>query len=80
MKNIKVLDTGCCDSLISAVKKHIASKENSDKYGITHVTDLPEIYKHGVTELPALVIDDETVIVVGELNNEQVLEKLDDVL
>ncbi len=80
MRNIKVLDTGCCDSLINTVKNHIASKESSGKYEITHITDLPEIYKYGITELPAILIDDETVIVVGELSNEQILEKLDDVI
>lgn len=73
--NIKILGTGCvkCNHLEAATRSAVASLGLDVE--IEKVTDPGEIVSWGVMSTPALVVDDE-VVLVGKVPNAAEVEKL----
>ena len=61
--NIKILGSGCKNCLTLEKLTVEALTEMGIEAAVDHVTDLQEIMNWGVMSTPALVIDDEVVLV-----------------
>ena len=75
MKSIKVLSTGCCDSLFQTVRNHIQARADAQHFEVEQITDLEKVYSYGVMDLPAILVEDEALI-VGERSKDELLEEI----
>jgi hypothetical protein len=79
LKKITVLSTGCCDSLFQTENEHISAREDAELYELEQISDLEKVYSYGIMELPAMLVEDETLI-VGERSHGEVMQEIDKLL
>lgn len=74
MKNIYVMGPGCpkCTKTLQIVKEVVA--ENDVPAEVTKISDFQEIAKYGIFSTPAIVINDEVVVVGRVPKKAEVLE------
>lgn len=74
MKNIYVMGPGCpkCTKALQMVKEVIA--ENNVSAEVTKISDFQEIAKYGVFSTPAIVIDNEVMMVGKVPKKKELLE------